>query len=199
MEIKIFAERLKLLRKKAGLSQQEVSDITKTTKSAVSMWERGVRTPELETFESLALLFRTSPSYLLGWDALPAPTGADLKRVPYFESLEVGCLDWLDAKAEPFMVADDPLTDFCFRVQGENLRNMGIRDGAIAFVRNTSEAEDGNLVIAQLSGGDVDVWRYHRYQDTVVLRPENPDFQEVAASPGDVQILGVIRSFKIFI
>ena len=49
-----FNERLKLLRRESGLSQQDFAKQLATYKSSVNMYERGEREPGIETLEALA-------------------------------------------------------------------------------------------------------------------------------------------------
>ena len=52
-----FNNTLRSMRKDAGLSQQELGDRLGISKSAVSMYERGERTPDLELLERIADFF----------------------------------------------------------------------------------------------------------------------------------------------
>ncbi len=54
------------LRKKAGLSQNDVADRLFVTRQAVSRWERGETVPETETLLALSRLFGVSINTLLG-------------------------------------------------------------------------------------------------------------------------------------
>ena len=62
----IFSTRLKELRNKANLSQQELSQIIGVSKSSINMYERGEREPGLETVGALADYFDVRTDYLLG-------------------------------------------------------------------------------------------------------------------------------------
>ena len=62
----IFSIRLKELRNKANLSQQELSKIMGISKSSINMYERGEREPGLETVGALADYFDVQTDYLLG-------------------------------------------------------------------------------------------------------------------------------------
>ncbi len=55
---------IKELRKKKGWSQKELSEKLNVSESAVSMWERGERTPDIEKSEEIAILFDVSLTYL---------------------------------------------------------------------------------------------------------------------------------------
>ena len=61
-----FSIRLKELRNKANLSQQELSKIIGISKSSINMYERGEREPGLETVGALADYFDVRIDYLLG-------------------------------------------------------------------------------------------------------------------------------------
>lgn len=61
-----FSERLKTLRKEAGLTQVEISQKLGLRQSAYSKYERGTGKPLNANLEKLASIFGVSVSYLLG-------------------------------------------------------------------------------------------------------------------------------------
>jgi len=61
-----FSERLKQLRLKRKLSQQELADRLGIANSTVSMYERGERKPDLEMLELIGDFFNVDIDYLLG-------------------------------------------------------------------------------------------------------------------------------------
>ena len=61
-----FSETLSRLRKQAQLTQADLADRLGISKSAVSMYERGQREPELELLQAMADVFSVSVSALLG-------------------------------------------------------------------------------------------------------------------------------------
>lgn len=52
-----LSQNLKYLREQKGLSQRELSDVLGLSSSAVTMWEQGHRTPDIETIIKLAGYF----------------------------------------------------------------------------------------------------------------------------------------------
>lgn len=54
------------LRKGQNLSQQELADKLKVSKSTVSMWEIGERFPSMEVYEQIADYFNVDIDYLYG-------------------------------------------------------------------------------------------------------------------------------------
>ena len=61
-----FGKRLKALRKKAGLTQQQLADKIWVSKAAISNYELYERTPSPEILIKLANAFHVSTDYLLG-------------------------------------------------------------------------------------------------------------------------------------
>jgi len=61
-----FARVFKSLRLERGLTQQELADRLGITKSTVSMYERGQRTPAFEIAETITDFFGVDLKYLLG-------------------------------------------------------------------------------------------------------------------------------------
>ena len=66
----IFGKRLKELRKKAHITQQQLGDMVGVTKVSICCYENGTRTPTLDTLIDLADSLNVKLTYLLGTDAL---------------------------------------------------------------------------------------------------------------------------------
>ena len=62
----IFSKRLKELRKKANITQQQLGNLVGVTKVSICCYENGTRTPTLETLIDLANNLNTDIMYLLG-------------------------------------------------------------------------------------------------------------------------------------
>jgi repressor LexA len=94
-----------------------------------------------------------------------------------------------------------PRADYLLRVRGMSMRDAGILEGDLLAVHKTGEARSGQVVVARLAD-EVTVKRLRRRGSTVVLEPENPDFEpiEVDARSETLAIegiaVGVIRNGK---
>ena len=62
----IVGKRIKELRSKANISQQELGDIVGVSKVSISGYESGKRAPSLEILIEIANYFQTSLDYLVG-------------------------------------------------------------------------------------------------------------------------------------
>ena len=72
----------------------------------------------------------------------------------------------------------NPRADYLLQVRGLSMRDEGILDGDWLVVHRTSEARNGQLVIARI-GDDVTVKRYKARGHRAELIPANPDFKTV--------------------
>lgn len=85
-----------------------------------------------------------------------------------------------------------PPADYLLRVRGMSMRDAGILDGDLLAVHRTTEARNGQVVVARLEE-EVTVKRFQRSGHHVRLLPENPDFRpiEVDLRKQDVVIEGL--------
>lgn len=70
-ELSVFAQRLKQLRRRRGISQRVLSELCGLSKSAVQLYEHG-RIPSAGSLIALADFFNVSTDYLLGRDSYSA-------------------------------------------------------------------------------------------------------------------------------
>lgn len=70
-----FKDNLRYYRKRASLLQSDLAERLGVSKSTVSMWETGERTPTLETLEAIADVLNVSPAEL--WGTAPLPVAMD--------------------------------------------------------------------------------------------------------------------------
>ena len=73
--MKTFSEKLLELRRREGLSQEQLADRLGVTRQSVSKWESGAAAPELSKLVALSELFSVSVDYLVGLtdEATPDP------------------------------------------------------------------------------------------------------------------------------
>jgi repressor LexA len=75
-----------------------------------------------------------------------------------------------------------PRADYLLRVRGASMRDAGILDGDLLAVHRTTEARNGQIVVARLND-DVTVKRWKRRGREILLMAENPDFPPIAIDP----------------
>jgi repressor LexA len=71
-----------------------------------------------------------------------------------------------------------PHADFLLKVSGMSMKDIGILDGDLLAVHKTSEARQGEVVVARVED-EVTVKRFRREGQFVYLHPENADFDVI--------------------
>ena len=64
--MKVFAQRLRELRKDKNLSMKQLAKELNTTDAAISNWENEINEPKISYLVSIAKFFDVSTDYLLG-------------------------------------------------------------------------------------------------------------------------------------
>ncbi len=62
----MLSQKIKELRKKNGLTQEELADKLNVSRQAVTKWESGEGVPDIENLQNLSLYFHVSVDYLIG-------------------------------------------------------------------------------------------------------------------------------------
>mgnify|MGYP000164767332 FL=1 len=92
-----------------------------------------------------------------------------------------------------------PAADYLLRVNGESMKDIGILDGDLLAVHQTSDVQNGQVIVARVED-DVTVKRFKREGNVVYLHAENEDFApikvDLASQHFNVEgiAVGVIRS-----
>ncbi|MCU6433843.1 transcriptional repressor LexA [Undibacterium sp. Jales W-56] len=76
------------------------------------------------------------------------------------------------------------IPDYLLKVRGMSMRDAGILDGDLLAVKKSSEAKNGQIVIARM-GDDVTVKRYKKSGNMIELLAENPDYPNIKITEQD--------------
>jgi repressor LexA len=91
-----------------------------------------------------------------------------------------------------------PRADYLLRVRGMSMKDIGILDGDLLAVHATSQAQNGQIVVARI-GDEVTVKRFKREGSKVWLLAENPEFAPIEVDLAQQELIieglsvGVIR------
>lgn len=90
---------------------------------------------------------------------------------------------------------NDPV--FMLTVTGDSMKNAGIFDNDLIIVRQTSVANNHDIVVALTPDNEATVKRFYKEKDYIRLQPENEAYQPIILK--DVSIIGkVIGVFREF-
>lgn len=144
-----FGERLKQLRKNAGLTQAEVAVRLDKSASAVRMWELGANEPDIRNLVRLSAIFDCSLDYLLCRDLFLGDAAAVRTNLPVYRFSAYGPdaapegyrsipSDYLSAGSTYFMLLFDSASMQPVIPSGAAVlirRQEACLDGQFAFVR----------------------------------------------------------------
>jgi len=71
-----------------------------------------------------------------------------------------------------------PAADYLLRVNGESMKDIGILDGDLLAVHQTTDVQNGQVVVARVDE-DVTVKRFKREGNVIFLHAENEDFSPI--------------------
>ncbi len=91
--------------------------------------------------------------------------------------------------------------NFALEVRGNSMIDDHICDGDLILLERVSEARDGDIVVALVSGSDTTLKRFYREPgDMVRLQPSNSMLKPIIVPAGEVRIQGrllaVLRKYK---
>ena len=81
---------------------------------------------------------------------------------------------------------------YVLRVRGSSMIDEQIRDGDFVIVEDRKTAENGEMVIALLSGRDATLKKFYREHENIRLQPANPTMNPIIVPADAVQVQGVV-------
>lgn len=200
-----FGKKLKELRVNKGLTQGTLAERLGLSFSAVSMYERGQRRPDLETLSRIAAFFgvaldvfsteqRDEPVNQTPVSGVIPVYGEIPAGYPTVEAAEI--IDY-----QPVLLPN-PQDYFALRVHGDSMIGKGIPDGSTVVIRKQSSAAPGDIVACRVNGDEATLKIFSQQGRTVILSPANPNYQPIIIPAiqfenGEASIYGVVRQVVI--
>jgi repressor LexA len=79
--------------------------------------------------------------------------------------------------------------DFCLKVRGDSMEDVGINDGDLILVHPQPVAENGQTIIARING-EVTCKRFYRTNNMCRLEPANQKYKPIDCK--DIEIIGIV-------
>lgn len=204
---KITIERIKAAREKQKMSYQDISDITGFSKSVLQRYETGaVKKIPIDRLEKIALALSVPPEWLMGYDTTMRDIPLSDNIIPLPKTKKVPLLGAI-ACGEPILAVENidkyvemPETvggTFALKCKGDSMINARIFDGDVVYIRQQSDVDNGDIA-AVLIGEEATLKRVYKYPSKVVLRPENPMYEDMTYNNEEldqIRILGKAVAF----
>ena len=199
-------DKIKALRKSLGYSQEELAKMINVHQTAVSQWEQGRTTPDLETVKKLAELFNVSIDYLLGRNSVNEAGEFNFSnimpikkhRVPLLGEIACGEPVFAQEDFEGF-IDSDIQADFALRCSGDSMTGARIMDGDIVLIKQEDMVNNGQIA-AVIIENEATLKRVYYYPEDgkLILNPENPAYAPlvyVGEELNQIRILGRAVAF----
>jgi len=128
-------------------------------------------------------------------ELLAAPTGHRALELPMLGYVAAGVPIEAVTTTETIAVPENLAgrrESYVLRVKGDSMIDEQIRDGDFVVVEDRKSADNGEMVIALISGTDVTLKKFYRENGRVRLQPANPSMQPLWFDPSQVQVQGVV-------
>lgn len=212
-------EKIKALREKKGLSQQELANMLKLTQQAVDKWEQDKTKPQANTLKKLVTILDTSADYLLDSDTETKTTpssGADEYTViiPLCASVRAGfnggveCVELISEMAMDRRLINTGKGSklVAFVCKGDSMKSDDddtINDGDVVIMREQPDVENGEKAIVVIEGEFENmgvIKKVKKVPNGIILQSANPEYESKRFMGEDmkkIRILGkVINSIK---
>lgn len=203
-----FKTRLKQLRTEKRINQRELAKYLKIAPSTVSMYESGNREPNFEILETLADFFNVDLNYLLGktdkTTKLIIENESKGFKIPVLGNVAAGIPisaveDILDYEEVPSSWQSQG-EFFALRIKGDSMEPR-MENGDVVIVKQQSDANSGDTVIALVNGDDATCKRLEKTDNGIMLVSTNAKYPPMFFSKEDivnkpVVILGKVVEFR---
>jgi repressor LexA len=187
--------KIKILRIKKGLKQEELSKIINVSQASLSGYENGKYEPDNKTLLHLAAYFGVSTDYLLGNEDVPESFAKQDKKIPVFRHIRA---EWSAEAAKEILGYEEISEDmarqgdfFALKVHGDSMEPR-IQDGDVVIMHKQSEVESGDVAAVSVCRNEATIQKIVKYESGVTLISYNPKYDPVSYSKADVIRLPVI-------
>lgn len=184
----MIGPQIRLLRKEANMTQQELASKLFVSQQAVGKWERGEATPNPETIVAMSKIFCVSADTILGESAPPLSTGGTW--VPVLGDVAAGIPIEAVENIVDYEEIDTAMASngkyYGLRIKGSSMEPR-IREGDVVIVRQQEDADTGDTAVVLVNGESATVKRIKKESDGGLwLLPNNPAYDPQHYSPAEV-------------
>lgn len=193
----LMGNRIKELRKKKGITMEELGNIIGVQRAAIMKYEKGyVENIKRSSIEKMANYFGVSPSYLMGLSNT---------IINVYSSVHAGILnemieDVVDTEEISEKMASSGKDYFGIKVKGDSM-SPTYMEGDTLIIEKSSTCESGQDCIVAINGNEAFLKRVYINPQGITLQALNPKYEpliytneEVRSLP--VTIIGIVRELR---
>lgn len=210
---------IKKFRAEADISMDEFAERAGLSKGYISMLEKNINpktgqpiAPSLQTIKQVSSVLNIEFDTVISMiDQDVALKGADdifshpdtipieRKRFPLLGGIACREPTFAENDFESYVEAGaDIRADFAMKCHGDSMKNIGINDGYLVFIRKQPKVDNGEVAAVNIDG-EFTLKRFYDYGSILVLRAENPDYDDLEYKEYDadnIVVLGKAIAFQ---
>ncbi len=172
------------LRRKKGMSQKELAEACCVHQTAVSQWEKGRTTPDINSLKLLSEVLGVSVETLIGNER------EDENRIRGFEKINAESAVQRLGRSEYFalIITDDSMAPT-------------LKPGDTVIINRNIPAVSGDIVAVAVADGDAMIKRIIKKDTSILLVSENSEYEPLVFSYGEfynlpVTVLGRVTEMR---
>lgn len=184
-----IGKRIKEIRQIRKLSQDDLGKLIGVSKQAISMYERGERSPDIDTLTKIAEVLNVDINTIIG-------KKSSIIKIPVLGKVAAGIpieaiTDILDyEELSPDMVRDGS-EYFALQLKGDSMEPR-MSDGDVVIVRKQESIENGQIAIVCVNGDEATCKKVlFKDNGAVILQPLNPTHDTMYFTPDEVASLPI--------
>ena len=191
----MFSYNLKVLRKRAGLTQVELARKLHVANGTIAMWETGKREPNFETIQKIAGILNVSIDDLIGEhrESLISPKKRGIK-IPVLGRVVAGVPVEAVQDVIDYEEIDEEMAKtgefFALQIQGDSMEPR-IKSGDVVIVRKQDIVDSGDIAIVMVNGDDATCKKFVKHKNGVSLVSMNPAYTPMFYTMDEVESLPV--------
>lgn len=199
-----FKDKIKALRLALGATMDDIARAVGVSKPTVQRWESGeIENIRRDKIWRLAQALHTTPAYLMGWDDTAEQERIDLpsnvvplrpmKKIPLVGQIACGVPILAEQNIEDYIDLPGHIhADYALTCKGDSMKNAGIRDGDVVYIRQQPEVENGQIAAVLVDEDEATLKRFYFDGSIVQLVAENSRVLPMVFSGPDISRVRVL-------
>lgn len=199
-----MSTRIREIREKKKISGVKIAQKLGITPTHYYDLEKGKRRLHRDQIEKLCQILGVSADYLLDKEDKNIPAVSDIYpisgfvQIPIYGVIRAGDPIYAEENIIGFVsLPEEELKGdnyFGLRVTGDSMKNEGIFDGSTVIVRKQPVVDNGKTAVVLIKEtGETTVKKFYSQNGTIILKPENPDYDIQTYKPEEIIILGEVK------
>lgn len=191
--------RIKSAREDLKLTKRELAKRIGVHESSINKYEKGLVDIPLSKISELARVLRVTEAYLMGWEEKSEQKTQGL-QIPVLGTVAAGIPisaveDILDYEEVPQSWKSQG-EFFALRIKGDSMQPK-MDDGDVVIVRQQSDANSGDTVIALVNGDDATCKKLQKTENGIMLVSTNPNYLPMFFTNKEIQTKPVVILGKV--